>query len=203
MNDPFGSAVPEVIDANLLKDKNLLWWGQPAQGVMLTSRDVFLIPFSLLWGGFAIFWEATVLRSQCPTFFALFGIPLVLMGLFLIFGRFLLDMWLRRRMTYALTDRRVLIARTGPWQSFKSISCDRLPEVTLDGGQDGRGTIRFGPQVPIWANPQMGGAWTPALDPTPQFLRIDDVQRVFAESQERSESGSYRSPIVRQTDSHT
>ena len=182
--------IPDQISTRLLKGENVLWWGRPAQGIMLTARDGVLIPFSLFWIVFTIVWESSALKSPAPFPFALFGLPLVLGGLFLIFGRFLLDSWLRSRMVYALTDRRVLIARSPPWPSFKSVNLDRLPEATLNEGANGRGTIRFGLQGPMWGRMGNGGtlgAWVASLDPTPQFLGIDDVQRVFAAVQERSQ----------------
>jgi hypothetical protein len=176
----------------LLKGESVAWRGRPKQGLMLMPRDGLLIPFSLLWGGFAIFWEVTALNGKAPGFFPLFGVPFVLIGLFLIFGRFLLDASLRSRTLYALTDRRVLIARSGPWRSFNAINLDRLPEATLVESAEGRGTIRFGQPPQYWGANRNGsfGSWIPALDPTPQFLAIDDARRVFAAVQDRSQARS-------------
>lgn len=45
----------------LFAGETLLWSGQPEQKVLFHQQDWFAVPFSLLWGGFAIFWEAGVL----------------------------------------------------------------------------------------------------------------------------------------------
>ena len=177
----------------LLRGEKVIWRGRPKQGLMLTRRDALLIPFSLVWGGFTIFWESTVLRMQnVPLFMALFGAVFVLIGLFLIIGRFFVDAWIRTGVFYALTDRRILILRSRPSMSFQAVSLDRLPEATLNETSNGRGTIRFGPALSIWNNRAMGGfgAWVASLDPIPQFLAIDDVKKVFASLQERAQAGA-------------
>jgi hypothetical protein len=185
-----GSADPFA--DRLLRGERVIWRGRPQQGLLLTGSDGFLIPFSLLWGGFSIFWESSVLRApNAPIVMVLFGIPFVVIGLFLIFGRFFFDAWIRMGGFYALTDRRVLILRRQPSASFQSVSLDRLPEATLNETSNGRGTIRFGPTVQLWNNRGSGGfgSWIAALDPTPQFLAIDDAKKVFASIQERAQAG--------------
>lgn len=171
----------------LMPGENLIWWGQPRQGFMLSCRDVFLIPFSLLWGGFALFWEATVVRSGGPFFFRIWGVPFVLMGLYMIAGRFVTDVWVRRNMLYALTDQRVLIVRRRPSFKFTALNIDQLPSAELEEAGDGRGTIRFGASslFGAFAVSSRGGfgIWSPALDPTPQLLGIEDVRNVFNQIQ--------------------
>jgi hypothetical protein len=71
----------------LLAGERILWSGRPAQGLLFTGNDAMLIPFSLLWGGFAIFWEVSALNQPNTGYFGVFGIPFVLMGLYLIVGR--------------------------------------------------------------------------------------------------------------------
>jgi len=163
---------PAAIADRLLPDETVLWWDRPSQDLfLLTPRDALLIPFGLLW--------------------AQFGVPFLLIGLLLILGRFLLDAWLRAGTHYALTDRRALIVRTGPWASFRAINLDQLPEITLNERSDGRGTIRFGPPLGLWE----GGLWVwgyfvPALDPTPQFLAISEARQVYAAIQEQTQGPS-------------
>jgi hypothetical protein len=187
MNDWMAGRADPFTD-RLLRGEKVVWRGRPQQGLMLTARDGFLIPFSLLWGGFAIFWESSVLRApNPPVVMVLFGIPFVLIGLFLIVGRFLFDAWVRTGVFYALTDRRILIVRSRPSASFQSVSLDRLPEATLNETSNGRGTIRFGATGSLWSNRGGFGSWIAALDPIPQFLAIDDARKVFASIQERAQ----------------
>jgi len=50
-----------AVQPELLSGETLLWAGQPNPRVIFRLEDFIMIPFSLLWGGFAIFWEAEVL----------------------------------------------------------------------------------------------------------------------------------------------
>lgn len=171
--------VQDVLSGRLLPGERIIWSGRPGQGLVLTPRDVFLVPFSLLWCGFAVFWEITAVTGRdAPGFFVLWGAMFVCIGLYFVAGRFLVDAWLRRGMRYAVTDTRVLIARPAPFGRFTAVSLAQLPDADLSERSSGRGTIRFGPGTSMWGRQNMG-LWTPALDATPQFLMIDDARRVF------------------------
>ena len=89
----------------------LLWSGRPPRGLLLRTMDFFLIPFSLFWCGFALFWESTVFAMHAPFFFKLWGLPFVAVGLYFVVGRFFVDAWIRGRTLYAVTNERVIIAR--------------------------------------------------------------------------------------------
>lgn len=166
------------VPIRLLEGERIVWSGRPVQGPLFTARDWFLVPFSLFWCGFAVFWEATVLRSKAPGLFAIWGVPFVLIGLYLSVGRFVADAWMRLSTRYALTNRRIVIARSGAFGKLTSISLERIPDMQLTEWSDGRGTIRFGPPVPYWGSTGWGG-WSPSTDPMPQFIGIDKAQEVF------------------------
>jgi len=181
--------VDDTLQRNLMPGEQVAWSGKPATGVRFGLRDIFLIPFSVLWGGFAISWEVGVfltagtqnMVASLP--FLLFGGAFVAIGLFMIFGRFLVDAALRGRTRYALTNQRVLIARG---RGLSATPLKGGPQASLRVAANGEGSILFGAPSSMFAmgNMAMGfGMWIPALDPTPQFAHIADAQKVFGEVQ--------------------
>ena len=169
--------------------EKLLWSGQPRQGIVFRGSDLFLIPFSLLWGGFAIFWEVAAVYgtsrsgNNAPDFvrfvFPLFGLPFVAIGLYMIFGRFFTDSAQRRKTVYGITDQRVII-RSGLFRrTTKSLNLRTLSDVTLSERGDGSGTITLGPTGGFYSWfygaswPGMGRNLTPCLD------TITDAKNVY------------------------
>ena len=137
-----------------------------------------MIPFSLFWGGFAIFWEAGAILDGAPWFFALWGIPFVLVGLYLIAGRFFYDARRRSRTFYGLTDERAIIVSGGTSRKITSLNLGTLSDVSLTEKPDGTGTITFGPANPMawWTN---GMNW-PGMPQGPAcFELIPDAKDVY------------------------
>ena len=162
---------------SLDRGERQLWSGVPRQGLVLRATDAFLIPFSLLWAGFAVFWEAAVIRDGAPFFFRLWGIPFVLVGLYITIGRFFLDARRRANTSYAVTSERVLIKSGVLSTQLKSLSLQNLSDVTLHSRPNGSGTITFGPSMP-GAAMMRGMAW-PGVPQPPMFEEIADAKRVY------------------------
>jgi hypothetical protein len=46
--------------------------GRPAQGLVFRQANALMIPFNLMWGGFAFFWEYSVISAgNAPPMFEL------------------------------------------------------------------------------------------------------------------------------------
>ena len=171
------------IESELGTGERLLWKGRPRAGIRLRGSDALLIPFSLLWGGFAIFWEYTVLFWMPKTnpagwVFPLFGVPFVLAGLYLIFGRFLLDAKVRESTEYAVTDRRAIIATTLFGRKVNSINLESAPDISLTENSDRSGTITFG-ATPYYGRWPQRNLWFPGMTGQPVFEMIDDARSVY------------------------
>lgn len=156
--------------------ERLIWAGKPKGGFRLQMLDIFLIPFSLVFCGFSIFWM--IMASQASIFFALFGIPFVIVGLFLVFGRFIYDKNKRESTTYGLTQERILIKSGKMKVQVQSFSLSALPDIDLVETSDGRGTISFGPKNPMMERAQAMGSF-PGMKGTSSLSEISEARKVF------------------------
>lgn len=152
-----------ALTAELVPGERVLWEGRPDARRWLSPQDWYLVPFSLMWGGFAIFWEASVLASpsaRSSVIFPLWGVPFVLIGLYLIVGRFFVRHRIREATSYAVTDRRVIeISRSlfGS-QRVNSVWLASYPPIDKRIGKDGRGTVWIG-QFPFGRSFALEPGW--------------------------------------------
>ena len=135
----------QVVSRELLPHEIILWHGKPNLRKIFTKYDVFLIPFSLFWGGFAIFW--TISASAESNLFGMFGIPFVVIGIYFIFGRFFIKKRNKRNTYYAITNKRIFVLNTrrdGTKKSIVSSNIDTISSETISIDKNGIGTIIFG-----------------------------------------------------------
>lgn len=177
-------STPHALQQYLDPNENLLWTGKPKKGIIFRPSDIFLIPFSILWCSFAIFWFITVLTSGAPFFFALFGIVFVALGLNFVLGRFIIDAKQRANTIYGLTEHRVIIKSGLFTPSIKSLNIRTISDIQYEEKSDGSGTITIGPRNPMdnWGS---GINWesrkTSALEFIPEVRKvyntITEIQR--------------------------
>ena len=76
MDTHFDYSGDEELRREMSPGEHILWRGRPRPGVRFRASDALLIPFSLMWGGFAVFWEAMAWTKNAPFFFRLWGHPI-------------------------------------------------------------------------------------------------------------------------------
>ncbi|MEW6050343.1 MAG: hypothetical protein AB1644_04680 [Candidatus Zixiibacteriota bacterium] len=169
----------QIITPNLSHGERLIWAGQPRQGFFLQAADIFMIPFSLAWGGFAIFWTLTAYFSGAPWFFVLWGTPFVAVGLWLMVGRFFTDSRSRAKTYYAVTDKRVLFVKAGKNQQTTSVDLKSVGDITFVQYGSGRGSILFGVSFPYPQAAKIYAASARQGKNIPMFNQVDRAKEVY------------------------
>lgn len=168
----------QLIQQELEAGASLLWSACPKQGWLLRGSDALLIPLSLLWGGFTVFWEYTAFRSGAPAFFLVFGGVFVLVGIYIVVGRFWWDAAKRKQTFYGLTNERVIILDGLFQKQVKSLNVRNLSDITLSERASGVGTISLGP-TSFMESVYAGMAWPGVPHSSPKLECIADARRVF------------------------
>lgn len=122
----------------------ILWKGRPEKGNLFTGQEVVMLPFSLLWLAFSVYWEMTAIRSADSWFMVLWGIPFVAIGIYLFVGRFFMTAYLRNRTFYVITNKKIIIRRGSRIQMHDGRN---LPSAEIVIHKNGCGTLKFGQMV--------------------------------------------------------
>ena len=154
-------------------DEYILWKGKPEDGNLVTRQDIFMIPFSIMWCGFAIFWETTAILDGGPIFFCLWGIPFVLVGLYMVFGRFIHIKFLRKRTFYVITNKKIIRSRNN---RIDILDGKMIPPIYIEVFRNGNGTIHF--EVQTYGNVRGNRRNMGMVDDRFKIENIADVIRV-------------------------
>ncbi len=101
----------------------------------------------------------------------------IFVGLYGLFGRFILKILTRRRTFYALTDKRALVLRTFPRKGLVSGYLGEITTMSKDIYRNERGAITFG-NGSTWQTP-MGDDF--GFGPlTLAFVNVKDVEKIYA-----------------------
>jgi hypothetical protein len=140
----------DTVERHLSSGERIEWVGRPDPAKHFTRGDVFLVPFSIMWGGFAIFWESSAIAGGAGPFFALWGIPFVAVGLYFMFGRFIYKAHRKRRTIYAVTNRRVMtIVQGRRAESVDATHLGLIPNISTSAVSNGSGSVEFGLSSPM------------------------------------------------------
>ena len=189
---------PESVTSELLSKEELLWVGQADASVVFGPYEVLLIPLSLVWAAVAFYWEASALGwtgagGDVSAYMPWIGIPLVLLALYLLVGRFFYRAWKRRGTWYAVSNLRAMVVEEGVQRRVTSVFLKTVPMVTKRGGPRGTGCLLFGPITFTGAammNSGLGLFARSASSGLVAFFDVPEVGRVEALVDERRKAGA-------------
>ncbi len=136
------------------------------------------------------------MASKASLIFALFGVPFVLIGLMLVFGRFIFDAKLRANTYYGLTAQRIIIKSGIFKKTIKTLIISSLSEVTYDENNNGTGTISIGPSDPR-LKMMRGMSWYPGVKANTGLEYIENVRSVYNHIIELQQQQSGTSPNIK------
>ncbi len=122
-------------------DERIVWTGRPKIGIRLQAADIVFTPFSLLFTGIAFVYEYAAIRVRAPIGMQVWGVLFVLIGLYLLAGRFFWDALRREWTFYGVTDRRALFA-SGVWRRrVRRVPLGAVRRVVIREHADGTGDV--------------------------------------------------------------
>jgi len=177
--DLYNTNITPLFQPLLHENEEILWVGRPNPRKVIGPEDLYLIPFSLFWSGFAFFWEymaITQTRSESsgdPSawVFSLFGLPFILVGLYMLIGRFIYKSWKKSHTYYAVTTQRVIILQG---RRVSTTRLDALPTLNMELNHDGSGDILLG----NGPNPTWPFMWSRFYGYGPSVPQLNDVPKV-------------------------
>jgi hypothetical protein len=183
-----------AVQPELTSGERVIWAGRPNPGVVFhKSENESLVPISLISGGFTTVWEIGAIwlllsrpfHLGWPVFMVLWGIPFVVMGQYMIWGRFIHAARKKKCTYYAVTDRRVIVVQNYRKRLAASADIDSLPTLIREKHSRGIGTLRFFPAREPFARTwsEMGSdrrdVWdVMSIKHGPIFVDIEDVDSV-------------------------
>ncbi len=176
-------SMQRLVQGELAGGESVRWVGQPIPRKSLSWASLFPVLFAIPWTGFSLFWMAAAAGvldgfldggAAKPVdpgriFFALFGVPFVLVGL----GMLSAPYWMRRRTrraaektVYVITDRRAIIVNggyfgdsgvlglasglirsAGDGMQISSYSPENIGQIHRIQREDGSGDLTFGTEL--------------------------------------------------------
>jgi hypothetical protein len=160
-----------IFQGELLEDEKILWIGKPDTKFILEKGDIFLALLGLLCAGCGLFVLNSFITLGYISIFI--GIFFVLVGLYLLFGRYHNNNYEKKRTFYAVTNQRVLIITYIFTKNVIAKFINQIPVLIKNVRKDGIGTIQF-------ENDQYrtSGENVEIID-VPTFHDIKDVDTVY------------------------
>lgn len=124
-------------------DEHLLWSAEAKKGIDFESKDFYSMLIAIVWCLGVIAWVIIGFSMGAPLWFtASIGIPGVVTGFFLLYGRFMIDAIKRKNTIYGLTENNIIIQSGLFKQRVTLINISSISSIVLrNEKKDGSGTI--------------------------------------------------------------
>lgn len=120
-------------------DEYILWTGKPEiRGNLFTMNDFVNNAFGIFVIAFSLFWMKTAMQAPGPFFLS--GLPFLAIGLYMLFGRGISGVYLRKRTAYVITNKRIY-RRVG--RKTDNLPGIHMPAYETVMHKNGNGSIRF------------------------------------------------------------
>jgi hypothetical protein len=165
------TSIPDQLAGRMEPGERLIWWDRPIPA-LLAWREVNVgLLFGFMFFAFSIFWISMASRGPGP--FALFGVPFVGFGAWMVSAP--MRAYLRAgRTIYGLTDRRVITLTD---RSAISRPLEHLHFIEDEAFADGSGHVLFVREVQPM--PFMGFNGLPLVERRGGFVGVPEANRVF------------------------
>ncbi len=167
--------------AALRPGEQIVWHGQPAQGLRVYPLDYVMLVVWLGWAAICLFMFWIIMAGEV-WWGALFPLAFLGVGTWRLVYPFFWDRRRRASTWYALTASRALILEAFQKPQLLSLELHALHQIGFIVRMDGSGTIAFGVSWP--ESPSIyrdyHGRW-PYRGLAPAFEQIEDVRRVHAD----------------------
>jgi hypothetical protein len=131
------------LQAYVSKDEELIWTAAAKKGIVFESGDIYNVFIAIVWCLGAIAWAIIGFSMGAPLWFiASIGIPGVVTGLYLLYGRFMIDAIKRKNTIYGLTENNIIIQSGLYKRRVKIININSIASMVLYNEKaDGSGNI--------------------------------------------------------------
>lgn len=172
-----------VLSPELTPGETLLWTGHPGRRLRFGGFDVIAVPFVLFWLGAVMFGVRALIKQDAPAFAFVFLSCFVLVGLYMVVGRFWIDSARRRKTTYGLTATRLILVSRFLVRDVRSVDVASLDTILLNERRDRSGTITLGAVTDPRTRTAilLGTAWPGARACLPPMLEDVEGARVVYE----------------------
>ena len=147
--DEFLNDGPSIKDY-VLADEKLLWTGKPVREIKLLPSEKIVMIFGAFWTVFSAFWITMAYVGATDTendtmanILPFFGLPFLLVGLYLMIISPIRAKIKHKSLEYALTTKRVMIFYNGKCKVLQTFKYNEIHNISFGCDEEGVGVVTF------------------------------------------------------------